>query len=86
MLNSMLKEKDEIDKFQTLTDNYNYVYDSNKELEEEDADVGLLSTKNTNTIIIDNMEIQQEQWDTYKKQKDKKGGEEEDKDNLIIFR
>ena len=46
---------------------------------------GLLSTKNTNTIIIDNMEIQQEQWDTYKKQKDKKG-EEEDKDNLIIFR
>ena len=85
MLNSMLKEKDEIDKFQTLTDNYNYVYDSNKELEEEDADVGLLSTKNTNTIIIDNMEIQQEQWDTYKKQKDKKG-EEEDKDNLIIFR
>lgn len=89
LLNSMLKENDDIKKFERLTDSYNYVYDPSKDLDmEEDKGEAsqtemndFLLSKNEHTFITsDNVNV--EVWE---KNREKREKLDDEQDDLIIY-
>lgn len=89
LLNSMFRENDDIKKFERMTDSYNYVYDSNADLElvedQEEASPtemnDFLLKKNEHTFITsDNVNV--EVWE---KNAEKREKEDDEAETLIIY-
>lgn len=89
LLNSMLKENDDIKEFERLTDSYNYVYDSNADLElaedQEEASQTemndfLLKKSERTFITSDNVNV--ELWEKNAQKREK---EDDESENLIMY-